>query len=78
MMTAKLSRDLTPAELDALKLSASGWRICEIAERLNTSAGAVAQMRREYREKLNAKTPEHAVALAFCYGIIKAKDIDIL
>ena len=74
-MIAKLTRDLTPAEIDALKMSASGRHICEIAECLNTSAGAVAQMRREYREKLNAETPEHAIALAFCYGIIKAKDI---
>ena len=73
---AKLYEDLTPLEFDALRLAACGFKDLKVvAEILHTSAGAVAQLRREYREKLGATTPERAIALAFCYGVLTPKDV---
>lgn len=63
-------RDLTQAELQALRMIKDGLLMKEIAALLGVSEAAVKQRLRNAKTKLRAKTSTHAATMATSYGLI--------
>ena len=63
-------QNLTPAELEALRMVKDGARIKEIAFDLGVTEGAVKQRLKNAKIKLDAKTSTQAAALAAQHGLI--------
>ncbi len=63
-------RNLTEAELEALRMVKNGLLLKQIAAELGVSDGAVKQRLKNAKLKLNAKTGTHAASLATAYGLI--------
>ena len=63
-------QNLTPAELEALRMVKDGRRIKEISFELGVTEGAVKQRLKNAKVKLDAKTSTQAAALAAQHGLI--------
>lgn len=63
-------RNLTMAELEALRMVKNGLLLKQIAAELGVSDGAVKQRLKNARLKLNAKTGTQAASMATAYGLI--------
>ena len=63
-------RNLTDAELEALRMVKVGMRLKQIAHELGVSEGAVKQRLRNAKKKLGAQTGAQATTLATEYGLI--------
>lgn len=63
-------KNLTTAELEALRLVRDGLLMKEIAGLLGVSEGAVQQRLKNAKLKLNATTSSHAVSMASGFGLI--------
>ena len=62
---------LTVRELETLNWLANGLRVDRIAEKMNVTNDTVNFHIKSIKQKLNAKTREHAVAIAFIENIIR-------
>ena len=63
-------KNLTDAELEALKMVKNGLLMKEIANLLGVSEGAVKQRLKNAKSKLKAKTSTHAATMASSFGLI--------
>lgn len=63
-------KDMTNAELEALRLLRNGMLIKEVAYDLGISEGAVKQRLKSAKQKLDARTTAHAVSIASNFGLI--------
>ena len=63
-------RNITQAELDALRLIKTGQRLKQIAHELGVTEGAVKQRLKNARMKLDAKTGAEAISRAAAFGLI--------
>ena len=63
-------KNLTAAELEALKMVKNGLLMKEIANLLGVTEGAVKQRLKNAKTKLNAKTSAHAATMATSFGLI--------
>lgn len=63
-------KNLTKAELEALRMVKNGLLMKEIANLLGVSEGAVKQRLKNAKIKLNAKTSTHAATMATTFGLI--------
>ncbi|EYD77067.1 transcriptional regulator, LuxR family protein [Rubellimicrobium mesophilum DSM 19309] len=63
-------RNITRAELEALRLIKNGQRLKQIAHLLGVSEGAVKQRLKNARLKLDAKTGAEAISRAAAFGLI--------
>lgn len=63
-------RNITPAELEALRLIKNGQRLKQIAYQLGVTEGAVKQRLKNARLKLDAKTGAEAISRAAAFGLI--------
>ena len=64
-------QQLTVRELETLNWLANGLRVDRIAEKMNVTNDTVNFHIKSIKQKLNAKTREHAVAIAFIENIIR-------
>lgn len=67
--------DLSPRELQCLKLMARGLYIKEIAEHLGVSFFTVRGIKRRMFLKLRALNSSHAIAIGFAKGLLVEKDV---
>lgn len=65
------SRPLTPHQLKALRLAASGYTHQQIAAELGIAPSSVGKLNTEIFRKLGAKSMPHAVHLAHLAGILR-------
>ena len=63
-------KNLTKAELEALRMVKNGLLMKEIANLLGVSEGAVKQRLKNAKSKLKAKTSTHAATMASSFGLI--------
>ncbi len=63
-------KNLTKAELEALRMVKNGLLMKEIANLLGVSEGSVKQRLKNAKAKLNAKTSTHAATMATTFGLI--------
>ncbi|MDJ0827289.1 MAG: LuxR family transcriptional regulator [Rhodobacter sp.] len=63
-------KNLTKAELEALRMVKNGLLMKEIANLLGVSEGAVKQRLKNAKVKLKAKTSTHAATMATSFGLI--------
>ena len=63
-------RNITKAEIEALRLIKDGQRLKQIAFRLGVTEGAVKQRLKNARVKLDAKTGAEAISRAVAFGLI--------
>jgi LuxR family transcriptional regulator len=63
-------RNITEAELEALRMVKEGMRLKQIAHLLGVSEGAVKQRLRNAKRKLGAQTGPQAVTMATEFGLI--------
>ncbi len=63
-------KDVTEAEIEALRLLKNGMLIKEVAFELGISEGAVKQRLKGAKTKLEARTTAHAVSVASNFGLI--------
>lgn len=63
-------KDVTDAEVEALRLLKNGLLIKEVAHDLGISEGAVKQRLKSAKQKLDARTTAHAVSIASNFGLI--------
>lgn len=63
-------KDMTDAELEALRHLKNGQLIKEVAYELGISEGAVKQRLKSAKQKLDARTTAHAVSIATNFGLI--------
>jgi LuxR family transcriptional regulator len=63
-------RNITAAEIEALRLIKSGQRLKQIAHQLGVTEGAVKQRLKNARLKLSAKTGAEAISRATAFGLI--------
>ncbi len=63
-------KNLTKAELEALRMVKNGLLMKEIANLLGVSEGAVKQRLKNAKAKLKAKTSTHAATMATSFGLI--------
>ncbi len=63
-------KNLTKAELEALRMVKNGLLMKEIANLLGVSEGAVKQRLKNAKMKLRAKTSTHAATMATTFGLI--------
>lgn len=63
-------KNLTKAELEALKMVMDGMRLKQIAHELGVSEGAVKQRLKNVKTKLNAQTSAQAATIAKEFGLI--------
>lgn len=63
-------RNVTEAEIEALRMVKDGMRLKQIAHELGVSEGAVKQRLRNAKRKLGAQTGPQAVTLATEFGLI--------
>lgn len=63
-------KDITEAEMEALRLLKNGMLIKEVAHELGISEGAVKQRLKGAKIKLEARTTAHAVSIASNFGLI--------
>ena len=63
-------RNITRAEIEALRLIKDGQRLKQIAFRLGVTEGAVKQRLKNARIKLDAKTGAEAISRAAAFGLI--------
>jgi LuxR family transcriptional regulator len=63
-------RNITPAEIEALRLIKDGQRLKQIAYQLGVTEGAVKQRLKNARVKLEAKTGAEAISRAVSFGLI--------
>ena len=63
-------RNLTKAELEALRMVKNGLLMKEIANLLGVSEGAVKQRLKNAKNKLKARTSTHAATMATTFGLI--------
>lgn len=63
-------KDMTNAELEALRHLKNGMLIKEVAYELGISEGAVKQRLKSAKQKLDARTTAHAVSIASNFGLI--------
>ncbi len=63
-------RNITAAEIEALRLIKDGQRLKQIAFRLGVTEGAVKQRLKNVRVKLDAKTGAEAISRAVTFGLI--------
>jgi LuxR family transcriptional regulator len=62
--------NVTPAEIEALRLIKAGQRLKQIAWQLGVTEGAVKQRLKNARQKLEAKTGAEAISRATAFGLI--------
>ncbi len=63
-------RNITAAEIEALRLIKEGQRLKQIAHQLGVTEGAVKQRLKNARLKLSAKTGAEAISRATAFGLI--------
>ena len=63
--------DLSPRQLEALKLTSEGLSRKELADRLCYCEATIKRERRAIVRTLGARNMPHAIALAFRCGILK-------
>lgn len=63
-------RNITKAEIEALRLVKDGQRLKQIAYQLGVTEGAVKQRLKNARDKLEAKTGAEAISRAAYFGLI--------
>jgi len=69
-------RPVTPRELEILTLIARGHSNAEVARDLWITEATVKTHVRHLLHRLGARTRAHAVALAFCHGLLVARRPD--
>lgn len=74
-MPRALDGRITPAQLAALRLAASGFTSKQIAERLGTTEQGIHLRLKAAAHSLGARTRTHAVALAIVSGLIQPYDV---
>ena len=62
--------ELTPRQLEVLKLTADGYEYKRVGYELGITEPTVRSMAVEIREKLGALSMAHAVAIAFRMGLL--------
>ena len=65
---------LTDSEIAVLKCAALGCSRAETGQRIGYGSDRIKQLRLSLFSKLHARNAAHAVALAFCHGILGADD----
>jgi DNA-binding NarL/FixJ family response regulator len=68
---------LSPGQLAALRLAASGYTSRQIATRLGTTEDGVHLRLREAQVRLGARSRTHAVVIALRRAVIRFDDLDI-
>jgi DNA-binding CsgD family transcriptional regulator len=68
---------LSPGQLAALRLAASGFTSRQIAARLNTTEDGVSLRLREVRVRLGARSRIHAAVIALDRGVIRFDELDL-
>ncbi|MGR6538863.1 response regulator transcription factor [Streptomyces rochei] len=68
---------LTPGQLAALRLAASGYTSRQIATRLHTTESGVHLRLKEATVRLGARSRTHAVVIALRRRIIRFDDLDL-
>lgn len=70
-------KPLSPGQLAALRLAASGYTSRQIATRLHTTEQGVHLRLKEATVRLGARSRTHAVAIALSRGVIRFDDLDL-
>jgi DNA-binding CsgD family transcriptional regulator len=68
---------LSPGQLAALRLAASGFTSRQIATRLGTTEDAVHLRLREAQVRLGARSRTHAVVIALRRGVVRFGELDL-
>lgn len=68
-------RDLSPRQLEVLKLTARGYSLKEAAKELSLGPDTIKQHRGAVLLKLQAHSMPHAVAIAMNEGILTRADL---
>ncbi|MFE0470540.1 helix-turn-helix transcriptional regulator [Streptomyces sp. NPDC058947] len=68
---------LSPGQLAALRLAASGYTSRQIAARLNTTEDGVSLRLREAQVRLGARSRTHAAVIALDRGVIRFDELDL-
>jgi DNA-binding CsgD family transcriptional regulator len=68
---------LSPGQLAALRLAASGYTSRQIATRLETTEQAVHLRLKEAQVRLGARSRTHAVVIALRRGVIRFDELDL-
>jgi DNA-binding NarL/FixJ family response regulator len=70
-------KPLSPGQLDALRLAASGYTSRQIATRLDTTEQAVHLRLKEATVRLGARSRTHAVVIALRRHVIRFDELDL-
>lgn len=70
-------KGLTPAQVAVLTAIASGHNRRSAAEHLNYAESTVAAYLTRIRQRLDARTTAHAVALAVSAGVVRVEDVAV-
>jgi DNA-binding NarL/FixJ family response regulator len=68
---------LSPGQLAALRLAASGYTSRQVATRLGTTEQAVHLRLKEAQVRLGARSRTHAVVIALSRGVIRFDELDL-
>lgn len=68
---------LSPGQLAALRLAASGYTSRQIATRLQTTEQGVHLRLKEAQVRLGAHSRTHAVVIALARGVIRFDELDL-
>lgn len=68
---------LSPGQLTALRLAASGYTSRQIATRLGTTEQGVHLRLQEARVRLGARSRTHAVVIALSRAVIRFDELDL-
>ncbi|MFF3867383.1 response regulator transcription factor [Micromonospora sp. NPDC001898] len=67
--------DITPTDLRALALVAEGRSMRQIGRQLGCTPGAVQTRLWRLRQRIDARSPAHAVAIAYRTGLLPITDM---
>lgn len=70
-------KPLSPGQIAALRLAASGYTSRQIAARLNSTEQGVHLRLKEAQVRLGARSRTHAVVIALRRAIIRFDDLDL-
>jgi DNA-binding NarL/FixJ family response regulator len=70
-------KPLSPGQLAALRLAASGYTSQQIATRLDTTEQAIHLRLKEAQIRLGARSRTHAVVIALRRAIVRFDELDI-
>ncbi|GGU52328.1 LuxR C-terminal-related transcriptional regulator [Streptomyces lavendofoliae] len=68
---------ISPGQLAALRLSASGYTSREIARRLKTTEAGIHVRLTAATHTLGARSRTHAVAIALCTGLLRLDEVEM-